>query len=174
MALNDDGDVAIAWTRDDPRSAVDKIANFVEVTVGHGRRPLLETGTRFRRAIKPPIEEEEEGKKTIIHLNASEPSVAIDPAGDVVVVWRYFDGTNSVIEAAERPAGGTFSRQPEAISSPGVDSAEPEVAIDGSGNAIAVWEELRRDRFGGQSRAASPRRRTSGLPTTISRIGGAR
>lgn len=140
MALNDDGDVAIAWTRDDPGSAVDKNANFVEVTVGHAGGPFSKP-EHVSPAIKPPIEEEEEGKKTIIHLNASEPSVAIDPAGDVVVVWRYFDGTNSVIEAAERPADGVFSK-PKPISSPGVDSAEPEVAIDGSGNAIAVWEEF--------------------------------
>ncbi|HEX3241461.1 MAG TPA: PKD domain-containing protein [Solirubrobacterales bacterium] len=140
MALNDSGDVAIAWTRDDPGSGVDKSASFVEATVGHAGGGFS-AAEHVSLPIAPPIEEEEEGEKTILHLNAVEPSVAIDPAGDVVVVWRYFDGTHSVIEAAARPAGGTFS-SPEVISSSAADSSEPEVAMDGTGNAIAVWSEF--------------------------------
>ncbi|HEY7255609.1 MAG TPA: PKD domain-containing protein [Solirubrobacterales bacterium] len=139
MALNDDGDVAIAWTRNDPESSVDNDATFVEATV----RPA---GGSFSKPemvslpIEPPIEEPSE-PPVYLHLSAAEPSVAIDPAGDVVVSWRYFDGEDEVIEAAERPAGGTFS-EPEVISSTGIDSSETEVAMDGSGNAIAVWEEF--------------------------------
>ena len=59
--------------------------------------------------IEPPIEEPSE-PPAFLHLSAVEPAVAIDPAGNVVVVWRYFDGTDQVIEASERPAGGTFTR----------------------------------------------------------------
>jgi hypothetical protein len=140
MALNDAGDVAIAWIRPDPGSAVDNDATFVEATVGHAGG-AFSAPEHVSMEIKPPIEEEEEGEKTFLHLNAVEPSVAIDPAGDVVVIWRYFDGTDRVIEAAERPAGGSFS-EPEVISSSGVDSSDAEVAMDGSGNAIAVWEEF--------------------------------
>jgi PKD domain len=137
MALNDNGDVAIAWTRTDPGSSVEKNATFVEATVGHAGGAFSEP-----EHVSPPIEPPIEKTPTeFIHLNAFEPSVAIDQAGDVVVVWSYFDGTNFVIEAATRPAGGVFSA-PKVISSSGVDSAEPEVAMDGSGSAIAVWEEL--------------------------------
>ena len=87
--------------------------------------------------IEPPIEEPSEPP---LHLSAVEPAIAIDPAGNVVVVWGYFDGTDQVIQASERPAGGAFTPLDE-ISAGGVDSFEPEVAVDGSGDAIAVWEE---------------------------------
>jgi hypothetical protein len=139
MALNDDGDVAIAWTRNEPASSVDNDATIIEATVrpagGSFSEPEL-----VSLPIEPPIEEPTE-PPTFLHLSAAEPSVAIDPAGDVVVTWRYFDGTDEVIEGAERPAGGTFS-EPEVISSTGIDSSETEVAMDGSGDAIAVWEEI--------------------------------
>jgi hypothetical protein len=76
-----------------------------------------------------------------LHLSAVEPAVAIDPAGDATVVWRYNDGTDQVIEASERPASGTFAT-PEVISGAGKDSFEPQVAVSGGGEAIAVWEEV--------------------------------
>ena len=154
MALNDAGDVAIAWTRDDPGSIVDKNATFVEATVGHAGGGFSEP-EHVSLPIEPPIEEEEEGKKTILHLNAVEPSVAIDPAGDVVVVWRYFDGTDEVIEAAERPAGGTFSKprsdlqQRRRLRRTGGRDGRVRQRDRGLGG-------VRRDGFGGQSRAASP------------------
>ena len=85
-----------------------------------GRRRLLRTRTAVSTADRPQTESA---------LNAGEPSVAIDAAGDVTVVWRYNDGTDQVIEASERPAGGTFST-PEVISGAGDDSFEPQVAIE--------------------------------------------
>lgn len=127
MSVNDHGDVAIVWTRPDPGSAVDPDASFVEASVR-----LSGGGFSEPERVSLPIVEKQD---------AIEPAVAIDPAGDAVVVWRYFDGTDQVIEAADRPAAGSFS-EPEVLSSSGVDSFEPEVAMDGAGNAIAVWEEV--------------------------------
>ncbi len=138
IAVNDAGDVAVVWTRTDPESAVDEDATFVEASV-------MQAGGGFSEPepvsppIEPPIEEPTE-PPTFLHLNAVEPSVAIDPAGDVVVVWRYFEGTNEVIEASGRPAGSSFS-PPDEISSAGVDSFEPEVAMDAAGERSPVWEE---------------------------------
>jgi PKD repeat protein len=140
MALNDNGDVAIAWTRNDPESSLDNDATIVEATVGPAGGEFSEP-ERVSLPIVEPIEEEIEGVTHFIHLSAAEPSIAIDPGGDVTVTWRYFNGTDEVIEGSERPAGGKFS-EPEVISSAGIDSSETEVAMDGAGNAIAVWEEI--------------------------------
>jgi hypothetical protein len=138
MALNDNGDVALVWTRTDPNSAKDKAATIVEAAVRPAGGSFSEP-EQVSLPIEPPIEEPSE---PTLHLSAVEPAVAIDPAGNVVVVWRYFDGTDLVIEASERPAGGNaFTAPPDEISAGGVDSFDPAVAVDGGGNAIAVWAE---------------------------------
>ncbi len=126
MAVNDDGDVAIVWFRPDPKSGIDPDATFVEASV-------MQAGGSFS-------EPKMVSKSIVKGQSAVEPAVAIDPAGDVVVVWSYFEGTNEVIEASGRPAGSSFS-PPMEISSAGVNSFEPEVAMDAAGDAIAVWEE---------------------------------
>ena len=138
IAVNDAGDVAVVWTQTEPGSAIDKAATVVKASVMQAGGGFSEA-VRVSPPIEPPIEEPTE-PPTFLHLNAVEPSVAIDPAGDAVVAWRYFDGTDQVIEAAERPAAGSFS-VPDGLSSSGVNSFEPEVAMDGAGEAIAVWEE---------------------------------
>ena len=139
IAINGAGDLAVVWTRPDPESAVDKNAIIVEASVRPAGGSFSEP-EQVSLPIEPPIEEPGE-PPVFLHLNSSEPSVAIDAAGDVTVVWRYNDGTDQVIEASERPAGGTFAT-PEVISGAGKDSFEPQVAVSGGGEANAVWEEV--------------------------------
>lgn len=126
IAVNGSGEVAVVWTRRDPVSAVDKNATFVEASV----RPAGGTFSKPKQ-VSPAIVEKQD---------ATEPAVAIDAAGDATAAWRYDNGTDEVIEAAERPAGGTFPASEE-ISGAGEDSFEPEVATSAAGDAIAVWEE---------------------------------
>jgi uncharacterized repeat protein (TIGR01451 family) len=67
------------------------------------------------------------------------PDVAVDPAGGAVAVWQRADaiGTgDSRIEAAFRPAGGSFGDVQTV--SPG--GSYPRVAVDPGGGAVAVWE----------------------------------
>jgi hypothetical protein len=66
------------------------------------------------------------------------PRVAVDPAGNAVAVWERDVGANRRIEAAFRPAGGSFESA-QAISAAGEDAAGPQVAFDAAGNALAVW-----------------------------------
>ena len=40
--------------------------------------------------------------------NAFKPQVAIDTAGDAVSVWSRSNGANTIMQAAARPAGGSF------------------------------------------------------------------
>ena len=126
IAVNGSGDVAVVWTRRDPL-AVDKDATFVAGSVRQAGGDFSEP-----EPISLPIVEEQ---------SASEPAVAIDAAGDATAAWRYNDGTDEVVEAAERPAGASFST-PEVLSEAGEGSFEPEVASSAAGEAIAVWEEF--------------------------------
>lgn len=65
------------------------------------------------------------------------PVVAMDPAGGATAVWTVVGSRDSGVQAATRPAGGSFSA-PVALS--GRDgSGGPDIAFDAAGNAIAVW-----------------------------------
>lgn len=66
------------------------------------------------------------------------PEVAVDPAGNAVAIWERHVGGEEIVEASQRPAGGDWS-EPEVLSLPGEEGQQSQVAIDASGNAIAVW-----------------------------------
>lgn len=68
------------------------------------------------------------------------PSIGVDAAGDVTVVWEAWAEGTTFIEAVERQAGGAWSA-PRAIGEePTASSPEPWVAVDPTGDAIAVWK----------------------------------
>jgi hypothetical protein len=66
-----------------------------------------------------------------------DPAVAVGPSGEAVVVWSAV----GVIQAASHPATGSWSA-PEPISAPGISLTKVRVAMDGNGNAVAVWVRL--------------------------------
>ncbi|HTT95490.1 MAG TPA: hypothetical protein VMF55_12520 [Solirubrobacterales bacterium] len=70
--------------------------------------------------------------------DAYEPQVAVDPNGNATAVWARSNGSNYVIQAATRDPGGAWGA-PVDLSLPGRDAFLPEVAVDPSGNATAVW-----------------------------------
>ena len=70
--------------------------------------------------------------------NASLPQVAFDASGDALAVWIRSDGTNNIVRSAFRPAGGAFAPAVD-LSAAGQSAADPQVAFDASGNALAVW-----------------------------------
>jgi hypothetical protein len=70
-------------------------------------------------------------------LQPEAPAVAIDPAGDVIVVWQQSGGgAGPLIYAAFKPAGGQFS-VPSAISPEGASA--PAVAMGAHGEATVAW-----------------------------------
>ncbi|MDQ3765420.1 MAG: hypothetical protein M3460_29395 [Actinomycetota bacterium] len=71
--------------------------------------------------------------------DASIPQVAVDAQGNAVAVWRRFNGTNDIVQAAVRLAGGAW-QAPVNLSAPGQDASIPQVAVDAQGNAVAVWQ----------------------------------
>ena len=71
--------------------------------------------------------------------DALDPRLAVNSEGDIAVLWRHFDGANYRIQLRVRSAGGSWSPV-QTLSDPGQSAAEPNLAIDGSGNALAVWQ----------------------------------
>lgn len=73
--------------------------------------------------------------------NAYEPHIAIDAAGNAIAVWYQHDGTiNSIYANRFTPTSGWGSAELIELGVHNVD--HPRVAIDGNGNAIAVWTQF--------------------------------
>jgi hypothetical protein len=68
-----------------------------------------------------------------------EPQIAFDPAGDATAVWERENPEGlRIIQSATKPAGGAW-QTPVNVSTGGSSSEQPQIALDGSGNAVAVW-----------------------------------
>ena len=70
--------------------------------------------------------------------SATDTEVAMDPKGNVVAVWSRSNGTNTIVQARFRPAGGSFGSV-QNLSAPGANASYPSVDMDANGNAVAVW-----------------------------------
>lgn len=71
--------------------------------------------------------------------NASKPRVAVAADGGTSVVWRRFDGTSNIVQAATRPPGGSFG-PPVNLSAAGQNAVDPQVAAAPDGVTTAVWQ----------------------------------
>jgi hypothetical protein len=98
-----------------------------------------------------------------------EPQVAFDPSGNAIAVWTQWEGAHSRTHAAFRPAGGSFASS-QAISPSGQSASGPQISIDSTGKAVAVWY-----RFDGTfdrvQAAVRPPNGSFGAATTLSMPG---
>lgn len=69
----------------------------------------------------------------------SDPEVAFDTLGNLIVLWTSFDGTNRSIRTVSRTTTGAWSL-PQTLSPSGFDATNGQLAIDSGGNAVAVWQ----------------------------------
>ena len=72
---------------------------------------------------------------------AFSPRVAVDGHSSIIAAWTADDGTgggNSFIQAALRPAGGSFGALASVSSEVGIAS-DPQVAFDERDNALLAW-----------------------------------
>ena len=101
--------------------------------------------------------------------DASAPQVALDPGGNAIAVWTQWDGAHSRTHAAFRPSGGSFGGD-QTISPSGRDANKPQIAMDSTGDAVAVWY-----RFDGTTdriqAAVRPANGSFGGAQTISALG---
>jgi hypothetical protein len=70
--------------------------------------------------------------------DASQPDIDLDPDGNAVAVWTRSDGGNTRVEAAGRPAGGSFGSV-QVVSAAGQNADKPRVSVDDAGKAVAIW-----------------------------------
>ena len=69
----------------------------------------------------------------------NEPQIATAATGDAVAIWSTFEGDQDIIRSAVKPAGGGWG-MPTDLSAPGLASVAPMIAVNASGDAVAVWE----------------------------------
>lgn len=67
------------------------------------------------------------------------PRVAIDPAGNVAIVWIHDIGRDRVLQATIRPAGAAKWPNANDLSSAPLEIKNHSVALDAGGDAVAVW-----------------------------------
>lgn len=70
--------------------------------------------------------------------SAVSPQVALDGAGNAFAVWKQFNGGFNIWANRFDAVGGTWGTAQEIETNPGVAS-DPRIAVDGAGNALAVW-----------------------------------
>ena len=121
VAIDDLGRVTVVWAKAHSRDAL-----FPRFDIWSNR---YTTGGAWTGA--QLIETDDEG-------GAGDPQIAASGTGDVMAVWHATDGIRQNVWAARRAAGGTWEAPVLIENAPGTVGF-PQIAADGSGNAIAVW-----------------------------------
>jgi PKD repeat protein len=83
------------------------------------------------------------------------PQVVLDAQGNATAVWQSWNGEDTVVESAYRPAGGSWQTPVDLSQASGEvtlvagehDAGSPRIAVDGKGDITVVWE-----RWGGTNR----------------------
>ena len=70
--------------------------------------------------------------------NVQKPNVAVDPEGNAVVVWKQTDNGLGNVWANRYSVEAGWG-EPEIIDSPDASSFDPQITVDGYGNAFAAW-----------------------------------
>ena len=79
--------------------------------------------------------------------NAQHPQLAMNTNGFTVAAWQEFDGTQTKLVSASLPKNGSWSAPALIASYPSKDSLiAPQIAIDSTGNAVAIWEKCTIDK----------------------------
>jgi hypothetical protein len=92
----------------------------------------------FAGAWRPPMPLSDRDPSTGFAPDVGRYEVRVAPDGTVVAAWLRSDGANRRVEASIKPTFGGWTA-PQRISAPGVDAGTPQLAVDGDGNAIAMW-----------------------------------
>jgi hypothetical protein len=97
-----------------------------------------------------PVDGRWQPAETLSHLGL-DPEITVDAGGDEIAVWQGVVG----IQAAVRPAGGSWLT-PQTVATPG--GGDPQIASDGSGDAIIVAPRQGRGRSTGIRAVLRPSR----------------
>ena len=72
--------------------------------------------------------------------DASNPQITVAVSGLATAVWDRYDGTNFILQASTSLDGAAWSA-PANVSTAGQDASFPQITVDGSGLATAVWQD---------------------------------
>jgi PKD domain len=175
VAIAEGGNVAVSWSNVDPDSGFGELIcveepplksycsnpSYVQASVRTGGGVFSPakriSPPRFVHPPPPGVEtpkekEEREEKEEEIDKEESKKStssarIAIDPSGNAVAIWAYFDGKDRIIQYAVRPSGEDSFEPPQQLSASGQHAGEPVIGMDAAGNAIAAWH---RNEVGGR------------------------
>jgi hypothetical protein len=86
-----------------------------------------------------PVNLSEEDSSEDWRWEPYEPRVAIDAQGDAVVVWSSGYGESGGVMSAFKSGSGAW-QAPVDLSLPGTSDGGAQVAFDGQGNALTVWD----------------------------------
>mgnify|MGYP001602478425 FL=1 len=78
---------------------------------------------------------------------ASNPQIAFDAGGNAIAVWSQFDGARSIYANRYTATTGTWGTAALIETDNAGDALEPQIAVDASGNAIAVWQQYDGTRY---------------------------
>ena len=79
--------------------------------------------------------------------DATDPQIAIDANGNALAVWSQSDGTRTNIMANRYSAASGTWGAAALIETDNGNADSPQIAIDGNGNALAVWPQHDGTRF---------------------------
>lgn len=71
-------------------------------------------------------------------IESDQIDLAVNISGNAVAVWQAYDGSNYSIQYAAGSSSGSWSSS-GTLSTYGINQQAPEVCMDSSGNAVAIW-----------------------------------
>jgi hypothetical protein len=119
IAMDSSGSAIAVWRQEDGTGVDSIYANRYVAGSGWGTAGLIESGSG----------------------TAEGSSIAMDSGGNAIAVWEQDDGTGINSIYANRYAAGSGWGAATAIESDDLNAGGPIIAVNGSGNAVAVWEE---------------------------------
>jgi hypothetical protein len=118
VAMDGSGSAVAVWTQFDG-TYYNIMANRYTPSGGWGTATLIETG----------------------NLDAAYSQVAMDGSGNAVAVWTQSDGTRNNVWANRYTLSGGWGTATLIETNDAGSASNAQVAMDGSGNAVAVWEQ---------------------------------
>jgi PKD repeat protein len=116
------------------RPVVDPAGNTTVVwSAFNGANFVIQTATRPAGGdFTPPVQVSESGE------NAGGASIGVDSAGNAIAAWASSEGTDRRIQAALKPAGGSFGFLGD-VSPAGATAVAPVIGVAPNGMATIAW-----------------------------------
>jgi len=117
VAMDSTGNAIAIWYRSDGSNDIIQTKRYVEAT------DTWSTVTNL----------------SVTGQDAYSPQVAMNSTGNAIAIWRSFNGSNNIIQAKKYIVDSVWETNATSLSVTGQDAYSPQIAMDSTGNAIAIW-----------------------------------